>query len=408
MRLLALLGVIVLFIVSGCAQADVAHRGPVQSEPVTPEIRPTLATNTPVPPSPSLTPSPSPTITPSATSTSTETPLPTEPHTPTATPLPTETPLPKLRQVTNGGCCVQPFFSPDATQILFIDRPSVNEPVGVYGVDLGNALPATPQLVNEVIGFRSPDRAIVATFNGEMTTLTNEETGETWSVNTGGNRPRFASNNSRIVWVAADREGPYDRRQSDIWVSQLDGSNAGRALSLYGGGFVSWYPDSERVLLVGRERPAEENQNLISVDLTTGEQTNLASQQRIRHIELSPNGSWIVYYVDFSDAAEDRGVWAVSGDGATRKKLNTPGFGAFKWRNDNTLLFIPFRDNPADSMELWAIELSTNKATPVTIDPPVEFSISNGDWVVSPDGNKIVFVNSSDQNIWLITLPAMK
>jgi Tol biopolymer transport system component len=56
-------------------------------------------------------------------------------------------------------------------------------------------------------------------------------------------------------------------------------------------------------------------------------------------------------------------------------------------------------------MQLWAVDVSANQSQPLTDPTSLSFSISNGDWELSPDGQHIIFVNSADQNIWLITLP---
>jgi Tol biopolymer transport system component len=207
------------------------------------------------------------------------------------------------------------------------------------------------------------------------------------------------------LWTATDREGPYDRRQSDIWLANLDGSDPRRVISLYGGGFTAWFPDGERILLIGRDRPEDEDRMLISLNLTDGQRVDLASQKRIRNPKMSPDGGWIVYFVDFADEVEDRGVWAVSSDGMTRKKLNFPAFGAYNWRDDDTLLIIPMRDNPEESMQVWSLDVPDNVAVPLTDPASVKFVISNGDWTVSPNGDSIAFVNSDDKNIWLLTLP---
>ena len=332
-------------------------------------------------------------------------------HTPTGIPTatstatPTAIPTPQLTQLTRNGCCVQPFFSPDSNQVLFIDKPGESDPVGIYGVSLDKNLPAEPELVNKIIGFRSPDRTIVATLNGDIAQFTNEVTGQTWQINTNGNWPRFSPDARRILWTATDREGPYDRRQTDIWLADLDGSNARLLVSIYGGGFVGWFPDGERILLIGRDNPNDELRNLISYTVSTGQRLNLASHQRLRAIEMSPGGSYIAYFVDFAGDPEERGVWLVSGDGTTRKKLALPGFGAYQWLDDSTLLNIPMRSTPAESMQLWALNVATNAAIPLTHPDTTPFSISNGDWAVAPNGRRLVFVNSKDNNIWLIQLP---
>lgn len=365
-----------------------------------------IAAASPSPLPASATPASTATPLPSATPTIPPTPTPSATPTVTPQPTPSPTPAPRLIQLTEGGCCAQPAFSPDSQQVLFIDKPATAAPVGVYGVNLSEPLPAHPTLIEPVIGFRSPDRAVVATMAGDMASFSNELTGESWQVDTGGNWPEFSPDGRRIAWVATDREGPYDQRRSDIWLANLDGSNARRIFVLYGGGLAGWFPDSERLLLLGRNNPADEEQNLISYHPGRDETTLLASHKRIRGIELSPGGSWVVFYLDFAeDEPANRGVWLLASDGASRRKLNVPGFGAYRWRNDNTLLFIPMRASAGESMQLWAVDVTTDQAAPLTDPDSLSFSISNGDWDVSPNGQTVIFVNSADQNIWAIQLP---
>jgi len=348
--------------------------------------------NTPV--APTATPTPA----------NTATPLPSSTPSATPSPSPSPTPRPQLRQLASGGCCVQPFFSPDSRQVLFIDKPGPNAPTGIYGLDLAKPQ-ATPVLVNETIGFRSADRTIVATIEGDLVRFENERSGQSWTVDTGGNWPRFGPDGSKILWEARDREGPYDRRRSDIWLADLDGSNPQRLLSVTGGGFSGWLPDGEHILLLDRQDPTQEERTLVLYNLVSKQRTNLVTERRLRGIDISSGGSWIAYFLTFADEPDKNGIWVVSSDGSTRKKLDTPGFGAYRWRNDNTLLYIPMRGNPAESMRLWSIDVATGQNRPLTDPAAVSFSISNGDWDVSPDGQHVVFVNSADQNIWLISLP---
>ncbi|MEW5959907.1 MAG: hypothetical protein AB1801_19470 [Chloroflexota bacterium] len=346
-----------------------------------------------------------------------ETPTAAPPPAPTATPAPTVTPsptaAPALRQLTGGGCCVQPFFSPDGQQVLFIDKPSAHDPAGIYGIDLQNStlepqnsLP-TPRLVNQTIGFRSPDWSIVAAIDGNLVRFTDETSGQSWTIDTGGNWPYFSPAGSQILWVASDREGPYDRRQSDLWLADLDGSQRQLLLSLYGGGVAGWFPDGRRLLLLGKDNPAEERRTLFIYDLDSKQRTNLLSHKRIRDAAISPGGSWVVFFLSMvDDEPLENGIWVVSADGTSPQKLDVPGFGAFRWRDDTTLLYIPMRASTYESMQLWAVDMETHQSRPITDPARLYFSISNGDWDVSPDGRRVVFVSSADQNIWLLTLPA--
>lgn len=259
--------------------------------------------------------------------------------------------------------------------------------------------------MSELIGFRNPDRSIVAAPEGNLIRFTRETTGESWTVDTGGNFPRFSPDSEQIIWTASDQEGPYDRRQTDIWLANLDGSQAELRLSLYGGGFAGWFPDGKRVLLIGRDDPAEEKVTMFVYDLNTGARTELYRQKRLRRVEISPQVGWIVFYITFADTPEENGIWLSSPDGTELRQLDVPGFGAYRWRDAETLLYIPLRSSADESMRLWSINAATGKSMPLTDPASLQFSIANGDWTVSPDGRHVVFVNSVDQNIWAITLP---
>jgi Tol biopolymer transport system component len=293
--------------------------------------------------------------------------------------------------------------------VLFVDKPAPDAPVGVYGVDLAEA--GSPTLIDAVIGFRSPDRTIVGTMAGDLVEFTQEftnevEAGESWQVNTGGNAPHFSPDASRILWSATDQEGLYDQRQSDLWLANLDGSRAIQLFSTYGGGFEAWFPDGQRLLLAGKIYRASPERTLFIYDLAQGRRTELFSHQRLRDIQLSPGGTWVALYVTFDDEEPAlNGVWLVSTDGATQHKVEVLGFGAYRWQDDETLLYIPMRAPAEESMRLWAVEAATGKSKPLTDPAVLSFSIFNGDWSVSPDGRHIIFVNSADHNIWLITLP---
>jgi Tol biopolymer transport system component len=159
------------------------------------------------------------------------------------------------------------------------------------------------------------------------------------------------------------------------------------------------------LLLIGRDAPWEEEAILFTYHVDTGQRVNLFSHKQIRGGDLSPNGTWVAYFLTFAEEPADNGLWLINIAAGTRRKIEVPDFGGYRWRSDDSLLFIPFRASAEVSMQLWAIDAPTGQVTPLTTPATLSFSISNGDWDVSPDGQHIVFVNSVDQNIWLITLP---
>ena len=68
------------------------------------------------------------------------------------------------------------------------------------------------------------------------------------------------------------------------------------------------------------------------------------------------------------------------------------------------MLVIPL-DLDATSPALLQVDLAANEWQTL-IDPKLgSISIANNDWQVSPDGEKLVFLDSSSRALWLLELP---
>jgi Tol biopolymer transport system component len=289
--------------------------------------------------------------------------------------------------------------------VLFIDKPSADAPTGIYGVNIAQPEP-TPVLVTEMIGFYNYDRSLVATLEGaDLLRLTRVATGESWTLNTKGNPPKFSPDGKRVLWTARDEDGPYDQRVGDIWLSNLDGSQPKQLLTMYGGGFGDWLADSQRFLLVSKLKPNVIEVTLSIYDITKNSQIDLFTERQLRQVKLSTGGRWVAFYAMFAEDATRSGLWLLSTDGQSQRQLDVPRFGAYQWQNDDTLIYLPIRATGETSMQLWAIDAVTARLTPLTDPQQLPFVVGNGDWEVSPDGRQVVFVNSADNNIWLIDLP---
>ncbi len=342
-------------------------------------------------PTGAVTPVPLPTV-PAATETAS--PAPSE--TPTPVPSPTATPAPRLRQLTTGGCCVQPFWSPDGRQVRYIDRPSAESPVGIYGVDLEGGMPA---LVTERLGLYSADGSLVAYPENGATMI--ERGGERWAAPSGGRPVSFSPDGTLIAWQLSASGGTNEARASEVWVARVDGSEARRVARLLGGGFSGWFPDGRRLLVTTRT-DAGADPHYAALDLTDGSQTVIAEAPRLRGASISPEGGWLAYSVTFSGDPERDGLWVVRADGTDARRLSL--FGAYRWRAEGQLLVIPL-ETSASSPRLVEVDASTGVARPLS-DPTVTvFHIENGDWTLSPDGSHIAFVSADDRNIWILDLP---
>jgi Tol biopolymer transport system component len=179
----------------------------------------------------------------------------------------------------------------------------------------------------------------------------------------------------------------------------FDGEGVGevqRVTQLLRGGVSGWL-DNNRVLMNGRlSRETDESTTMV-YDLTTGEQTIIFTAERSRLTTVSRGGSWIAYVIVNDKDATRNGLWISRTDGTDARLVEL--FGAAQWRDDTRLIIAPFEmDAPSHAFYEYNVETGeTRRLTP----PSESFKIASGDWSISPDGNKIVFVNAADNNLWV-------
>ncbi len=350
-----------------------------------------------------------------ATMTPTLTPVPS--LTPAPDPSPTlqaesraEVPAPALRQLTQGGCCTQPFWSPGARQVFFIDKPAADAPVGIWGIDVTQPI-TKPQLATTRIASYTPDLTFVVELSRTTTTierLTAPLTGTvtaSWTAPAGGRSVSISPGRTRVAWQVSDDRliAQPERQVNQVWVANLDGSAAHAVITLPRGSLSGWISD-DVLLLSGRESAQAREQVLWAYSLTSGQRTELARGEHLRSGPLSRDGTWLAYMVTMDRDQARNGLWLVRTDGAVQHKLAPDMFGAFQWRDGHRLLIIPFRPD-ATSHEFMEFDANTQTARRLTDPAVTRFKITNGDWVVSPDGRQVVFVASQDHNLWLLTLP---
>lgn len=357
-------------------------------------------------------PSPSPTVpatsvpSPTAPATATSTPAPTATSTPTATP----TPVPQAFQLTSGGCCTQPFWSPDSQQVRFIDRPSANSPVGIWGVSI--AEPQTePTLVSQRLeeSIAEPDYLVETSSN--TTVIERLADGERWTVPADGRSVVISPNKARIAWSVSNDNVAVENRVAAIWIANLDGSEARQVATLPRGGLSGWVSD-DVLLLSSRESLQSSETVLSALSLVDGTLLELARGDRLRSQLVSPSGQWVVYYNTFAADPAQNGLWLVRTDGSQRVPLDKELFGAYQWRGcsntcapeDDRLLIVPFRPD-APFHEFWELDPRSGDIRQLIDADLTPLKIANGDWRVSPDGRHVVYVEARDRNLWAIELP---
>ena len=406
-------GLMVMVAIVGCSFANsvepMASAVPAQSagsearaEMVTSEST-AITMNAPSPLAGGIFPTATRTLSPSPVDTGTATAISTPESTPTASPTPT----PVLRQLATGGCCTQPFWSPDSRWVIYIDKPSPESPVGFWGIDTTKP-GSTPQLLTERIAFYTSDLSHIIEYGNGQTTIEqlagilSEQVVERWSVPAGGRSISISPNRTRIVWAVSNDNAPSELRVSEIWVANFDGTEPRPVTRLPRGGFAGWITD-DRLLLSGRESLESRKTVLYTYSLIDNSMVELVRADRPRGFRLSSDRRWLAYYVSLSDEPAENGLWLLRTDNGERRQLGRELFGSYAWRDARHLLIIPFSPD-AQYHELWEVDVETGEARRL-IDPDVtRLKVANADWQVSPDGRHVAFVESSDHNIWLLSL----
>jgi Tol biopolymer transport system component len=235
---------------------------------------------------------------------------------------------------------------------------------------------------------------------GGQTVVERRSDGQRWTIPNEGRAISFSPDGASVAWTAGDPGPPFDTPLREIWISGFDGSDPRQAAEVTGGSFSGWFPDG-RILVSGRMDPADPVPGLWAVSLQDGSYTRLASGERLRGISISPGGSWLAYQRVFDPDPAQNGIWLVDTRSGQTHKLEM--FGGYRWQDDQHLMIIPL-DITQPQHRLWQAEAATGAVTALTDPAALPFKVANGDWTVSPDGNRIAFVSAGDYNIWLIDL----
>lgn len=395
--------VVALVVLAACG--DSAEPGRSAQLPAAPEQVAAAAAASPT--EPPAAPSAPPTQTPEPTATASPTPT----VTPTATSASTPTPEPPLQavQLTTGGCCTQPFWSPDSREVRFIDQPADDQPVGIWGVPVDAPL-AAPQFVSERLEESTASPRYLIETGGEVTVIERRSDGERWTVPAAGRNVQISPDETRIAWTITNVDAPSSDQVAALWLANLDGSEAQQIASLPRGGLSGWI-DDDTLLISSRDNQESREQVLSALSLADGGRTELARAERLRGQVLSPSGGWLVYYITFDPNPDKNGLWVVRTDGGQSIQLGDDLFGSYQWRpcterctpEEDRLIIVPLAP---DAPLHWLVELNpTSGEVRQLTDPAVTpFKVANGDWRISPDGRYVAYVESSDRNIYVIEL----
>lgn len=327
------------------------------------------------------------------------------PDNPTLVPSPVPSPTPvaaQLIQLMDGACCASPGWYADSKTILYIDKPTADAPTGLYSLDINK--PKASTLWSERIAFYTRDFDYAQIPEQAGTRLIRVSDGKEIRVKNGGRTVSLSPDRTRIVWTETRDTYPIEDRVSNIMLAPVDFDGQGvgeaqRITQVLRGGVSGWL-DNNRLLMNGRLSKDTEESTTLVYDLTTDKQTEIFTAERSRLSTISRDGTWLAYAIVNDDDPARNGLWVIHTDGTANTKIDL--FGAAQWRDNIHLVIAPFEMGTA-THAFYEYDVETGNTRRLT--PPSEpFKIASGDWTISPDGNKIVFVNAADNNLWLWTL----
>jgi hypothetical protein len=226
--------------------------------------------------------------------------------------------------------------------------------------------------------------------------LTDRASGTQRRINTGGAMPSLDPSDSGVMWVATRPTVPGEQRApSSVWVAW--GGQPAQQLYSAPGTNARWLNSTWILLSV----PGEERTTSLSLmDALTGSVFPLGTWSWQRNVTASPGGEWLVFYLTNQADPAQSGVYALRAEPNPAPAVKLPFFGGWRWRDADELYVVPL-DLSQPTQSLWHYDLSTGAYTPL---PTAPFTIMDGDWAVSADGQRISFRDRATIELSLLSV----
>ena len=262
-------------------------------------------------------------------------------------------------------------------------------------------------LITERLGTYNDDRTLVAYPDREKKLVVVEDltSGELWEIDTQGGRVSFTPDN-RLLWTVFDAEVSWRAREVEIWLAEVDGSQAQALVTLERGSPAAWFSDDE--LLIQTRIEGSEDVALSLLSIKDGSMREFATIPAVRDGLLSKDRRYLVYTIRLQDNPTENGIWLLDFEADGQEPELLPFFGAYRWRDNRRIIFVPFDPATAEHVffEYDVVTRQSRRLSPA--DPLAEgLIIANNDWQVAPDGTKIGLVAIKDQQldgIWVVEI----
>jgi hypothetical protein len=284
--------------------------------------------------------------------------------------------------------------------VRYLDRDDASPVAGIFEVPVWPpGMPSRTAQADVVSG--SPARFAVR--RSAQAIVEDVASGERWPVPSGTNPARVGPDGRWVVWW----EGRSDREFHDIaagvFAAPVGGGEPRELARLWGASVVAFHPQGDRVIVTGRPRSDSPDFVLSSIDVDNRQQVELARGAWLSEAVVSPGGSWVAYMVSLDAANPDaNGIWIVPTAGGPATKL--PFVGAYRWRDDARLVFLPL-DLTAPEPEVWEYDARSGDMAQLLAPAFEEVRVANNDWSISPDGWRMVYRSVTDMNLYVVDLP---
>lgn len=302
-----------------------------------------------------------------------------------------------LRRIGFDSCCWEYWWHPTQADQFFTVDGGVGQLASIFQWS------AATGEIQATIGtaprpFYAPDQSHVITPVDEQNVqIQNVEAGESWLVNTGGFVPAISPDNQRLMWQQFSSESVPGGAEPTVrlTVSDVRGENQ-KPYDLAAGADAMWL-DETRLLLTVSERPYV---TLAIFNTLDDRVVVLGRWYRPRGLSVAPGGRHVLFYLMTQPNPADNGLYLLEmAEGAQPQKLDW--FGGWRWRDSHSVFYIPFEPD-APSQRLLLYDIRTGETRPLTDPATQPFTIMNGNWAVSADGNRIAFHNAVDRNLWFL------
>jgi len=186
-----------------------------------------------------------------------------------------------------------------------------------------------------------------------------------------------------------------------MWISNLDGMQR-RQVYTQAGGYSLWL-DAYRLLIVKRPPYTAESQlYILDVDDPRMQPELLGIYPFLHGLKVAPGGGMIAFFLPFQADPAASGMYVqTTAIGSTPRPIDA--FGAYEWRDDHTLFMLSF-DAAQDTHALGLVDAETGTHRWLTDPADLPIRVANGDWSVSPDGTRIVYVDPTDYGLYMLAV----